>query len=124
WVFFGLLPLVPLLLVLALGPLRALGPPSRASVGPSRLPIALRLAVGSALVVAGLQASALLPALGLAAVGASVAGPALLQILPAGTLHAVPGIPAAVAARLCVNIAFFGTDTFVPFAAVRIHRAS
>jgi hypothetical protein len=29
-----------------------------------------------------------------------------------------------VAARLCVNIAFFGTDTFVPFAAVRIHGAS
>ena len=53
-----------------------------------------------------------------------LAGPALVRLLPAGTLRAAPGIPAAVAARLCVNIAFFGCDTFVPLAATRIHGSS
>ena len=113
-----------MLLVLALPPLVVLGPPEHVPVRPSRLPVAARLAVGSGLVLAGLQTPTLLPGAILVAAGVALAGPALVRLLPAGTLRATPGIPAAVAARLCVNIAFFGTDTFVPFAAVRIHGAS
>jgi MFS family permease len=124
WVFLSLLPLIPVLVFLAVGPLLALGPPEHVPVRPSRLPVAARLAAGSGLVVAGLQTAHLPYAVVLLAVGGTLAGPALVRILPPGTLQAVPGIPAAVAARLCVNIAFFGTDTFVPFAAVRIHGAS
>jgi MFS family permease len=124
WVFLSLLPLIPVLLFLALGPLIALGRPELVPARPSRLPVAARLAVGSALVVAALQSANLLHAVVLLALGITLAGPALVRILPPGTLRAVAGIPAAVAARLCVNIAFFGTDTFVPFAAVRIHGAS
>jgi MFS family permease len=124
WVFLGLLPLVPVLLALALPPLLQLGPPAEHSEAPRRWPLALRLAGGSGLVLAGLQAPALAPAVGLVLVGGVIAAPALLRLLPAGTLHAAPGIPAAVAARLCVNIAFFGCDTFVPLAATRIHGSS
>jgi hypothetical protein len=123
-VFLSLLPLIPVLLLLALGPLIALGPPATIPARSKRLPIAVRLASGSALVVAGLQTPNVLHAAILLIAGVFLAGPALVRILPPGTLRAVPGIPAVVAARLCVNIAFFGTDTFVPFAAVRIHGAS
>ena len=124
WVFLSLLPLIPVLVLLALRPLVALGPPAEVPTRASRLPIAARLAVGSGLVVAGLQTTKPVYAAVLLVAGVALAGPALVRLLPPGTLKAVPGIPAAVLARLCVNIAFFGTDTFVPFAAVRIHGAS
>ncbi len=128
WVFFLLLPFVVAMIPLALGPLDDLGPPEEVADGaadePSRLATAALLAGGSALVVTGLQLAAVGLALLLVALGVALAGPALLKILPEGTLRAAPGIPAAVAARLCVNIAFFGTDSFVPLAAVRIHGSS
>ena len=124
WVFLGLLPLVPILLLLAARPLIRLGPPPEPHTGERRWPLAARLAAGSGLVLAGLQAASVLMALPLLAVGLALAAPALLRLLPEGTLRAEPGIPAAIAARLCVNIAFFGCDTFVPLAATRIHGAS
>jgi hypothetical protein len=137
WVFLGLLPLVPVLLLLAARPLAALGPPSpserQATAGgpgddepvlEARWPFAVRLAVGSGLVLAGLQSGSLLAAAVFLVPGFALAGPALVRLLPDGTLQARPGIPAAVASRLCVNIAFFGCDTFVPLAATRLHGAS
>jgi MFS family permease len=138
WVFLGLLPLVPVLLLLAARPLVALGPPSSSErrmttaggsgdgepVLEARWPFALRLAFGSGLVLAGLQSGSLVAAAALLAPGVALAGPALVRLLPDGTLQARPGIPAAVASRLCVNIAFFGCDTFVPLAATRLHGAS
>src|SRR5262245_22990518 len=123
WVFLGLLPLIPILLLLAARPLLRLGPPPEQHTGERRWPLAVRLAAGSGLVLAGLQASPV-PALLLLGTGLGLAAPALVRLLPDGTLRAEPGIPAAVAARLCVNVAFFGCDTFVPLAATRIHGAS
>jgi hypothetical protein len=75
-------------------------------------------------VLAGLQTGSLLAAVAFLVPGFALAGPALVRLLPDGTLQARPGIPAAVASRLCVNIAFFGADTFVPLAATRLHGAS
>jgi MFS family permease len=138
WVFLGLLPLVPVLLLLAARPLAALGPPSTSerkmtaaggtgaddSVQDARWPFAVRLAAGSALVLAGLQTGSLLATVAFLVPGFALAGPALVRLLPDGTLQARPGIPAAVASRLCVNVAFFGADTFVPLAATRLHGAS
>jgi MFS family permease len=138
WVFLGLLPLVPVLLLLAARPLAALGPPLPSerqvmtadasgeddAVPEARWPFALRLAIGSGLVLAGLQSGSLLAAAAFLVPGFALAGPALVRLLPDGTLQARPGIPAAVASRLCVNIAFFGCDTFVPLAATRLHGAS
>jgi len=124
WVFLGLLPLVPVLVLLAARPLLRLGPPPEPHTGERRWPLAARLAAGSGLVLAGLQAASIPLALVLLAAGLALAAPALLRLLPEGTLRAEPGIPSAIAARLCVNIAFFGCDTFVPLAATRIHGAS
>ncbi len=125
WVFLGLLPLVPVLLLLAGAAAAAPRPAARAPHGraplapgrparrgqrarPRRPPGRRRSPSRSSLLAAGL----------------ALAAPALLRLLPEGTLRAEPGIPAAIAARLCVNIAFFGCDTFVPLAATRIHGAS
>ncbi len=124
WVFLGLLPLVPVLLALAGRPLVQLGPPTDHHPAAPRWPLATRLAGGCGLILAGLQAPSLPIALAVTVAGGVVAGPALVRLLPDGTLRAIPGIPAAVAARLCVNIAFFACDTFVPLAATRIHGSS
>src|SRR4029079_18369978 len=37
-----------------------------------------------------------------------------LHLVPAGTLRARPGMPAAVAARATLTFAFFGADAYVP----------
>src|SRR5262249_6231814 len=123
WVFLGLLPLLPVLAALALPSLHALGPPGSSSA-PSRVGRAVLLAGGVGLVVTGLPAERVPVLLGLAIPGAIVAIPALMRLLPAGTGRAARGEPAAVAARLWVGMAFFGTDTFIPLAATRIHGAT
>jgi hypothetical protein len=120
WVFLGLLPLLPVLLALALPSLRALpSPDQRPAV--SRVPPALALAIGVGLVVAGLATDTWTTAVALAVPGVLIAIPMMRRVLPPGTLRARAGVPAAVACRLCVGVAFFGADTFVPLAATRIH---
>jgi MFS family permease len=124
WVFLGLLPVAPALVVLALPQLRRLGAPAEVRLGPSRVPDALVLACGVGLLVGGLALSRPWLGLPLAAVGVAVFVPAARRLLPAGTGRFVAGLPAAVAARLAVNVAFFGADTFIPLAATRLHGAS
>jgi MFS family permease len=77
--------------------------------------------VGAGLALAGLGlASQPIVALVLIAAGAALGLPALLQLLPPGTLRAAPGLPAAIAAHGLLNLAFFGVDAFVPLALVSI----
>jgi len=123
WVFLGLLPLLPVLAALALPALSALGPPGRPEA-PSRLGRAVVLALGAGLVVTGLAADRLSVLLVVAIPGILLGLPALARLLPPGTGRAARGTPAAVVARLCVGMAFFGTDTFIPLAATRIHDAT
>jgi MFS family permease len=115
---------VPALVVLALPQLRRLGPPTEVREGPSRVPDALVLACGVGLLVGGLALSRPWLGVPLAAIGVAVFVPAARRLLPAGTARFAVGLPAAVAARLAVNVAFFGTDTFIPLAATRLHGAS
>jgi len=123
WVFLGLLPILPVLAMLALPSLLAL-PPPEPSAAPSRVPRAAILAGGVGLVVAGLTADRLWLALVLVVPGAIVGWLALVGLLPAGTVRAARGVPAAVASRLCIGIGFFGADTYIPLAATRIHGTS
>ena len=51
--------------------------------------------------------------------GFALAGPALVRLLPGRHTAGEARHPRGGAARLCVNIAFFGCDTFVPLAATR-----
>lgn len=132
WVFLGLLPLVGVLVVLALPALVRLGPPARgvprdgsaAAPRSSRVHLALLLAAGAGLAVAGLGMGSLLVAAPLVAGGLAVGVPALRRLLPPGTATAAHGAPAAVASRFLVNVAFFGADIFLPLAATRLHGAS
>jgi len=123
WVFLGLLPLLPILAILALPSLVAMPAPGRPDA-PSRVPRAIVLAGGVGLLVAGLASSRIWLAVLLAVAGVAIAWPALLSLLPPGTARAERGVPATVATRLCVGIAFFGADTYIPLAATRIHGTS
>lgn len=131
WVFLAILPLVPLNALLALPALVRLGAPATvaghdtdeaeaASVGP-----AIRLAVGVGLVVGGLGWPSPL-AVPLVVAGVAVAARPLRTLLPAGTLRAAPGLPAAVATRGLQTFAFFGAQAYLPLALkeVRGQRAA
>ena len=48
--------------------------------------------------------------------GGALATQALTQLVPAGTLHARAGLPAAVAVMALLNFAFFGAEAFLPLA--------
>ena len=116
YVFLGLLPLVLVASGLALPAVRRIGPPERPSDQPARLLDAVRVAAGAGLLLAGLTSRSIPLALGLGACGLLVGVRPLLRLLPAGTLRARRGVPAAVLSRGLLTFAFFGTDTYVPLA--------
>jgi predicted MFS family arabinose efflux permease len=64
------------------------------------------------------------PALALTLAGLALAIPAMRRLLPAGTLRALPGMPATVATMGLLNLAFFGVDAFVPLALVDVRGTS
>jgi MFS family permease len=115
-VFLGILPLVAAAALLTLPALRQLGGPSGgvATRERSRMPTAFLVAVGAGVFLAGLTvASAWLTPVFLIA-GAVIAGPALRRLMPVGTFRAGYGLPATVLGIGALNLAFFGTDAFVP----------
>ena len=131
WVFLGLAPFSVAALALAVPGLRGLGPSRVAApsgVQASAVPgmqtaAAAGLTVGAAALLYALSVDRLLVTL---AVGGPAAALALLgfrQLVPAGTLRARPGVPAAVAAMGLLSAAFFGAEVFVPLALTDVrHR--
>lgn len=126
WVFLGLLPLVlaaGALIVPTMVRRGGTGTSDGASGSPSgdvhwsRRPMveAARVAAGAALVVGGLGRTSwqLVP---LVAAGVLVGAAPFMRLTPAGTLRARAGMPAVVLSRGLTTFAFFGTDTFVPYA--------
>jgi MFS family permease len=124
YVFLGLLPLVLLAAGLALPAVYRIGPPPEPSARAARLLDAIRVAAGSALVLAGLAGGSVLVGLGLVAAGLLVGVRPLLRLLPAGTLRAREGLPMAVLSRGLLTFAFFGTDTYVPLAITAVRGRS
>ncbi|HEU5102282.1 MAG TPA: MFS transporter [Roseiflexaceae bacterium] len=117
WVFLGLVPIQVLGAILTLPALRRLSGGHAAARNWSSYIDALRLSAGAGLALAGLgQLAQPLLALALIIGGAAVGFPSLLRLLPAGTLRAAHGLPAAIAAHGLLNLAFFGVDAFVPLA--------
>jgi len=142
WVFLGIVPPV-LLMGLAVYPqLTRLGPAQPAAAdtrGDTRRAFdALRLALGSTLVLGALTVGAVrldlgglslaigrLPlAVALAAAGTMLAISALRHLLPAGTLRLRRGRPSVVAVVFGVAFAFFGTEAFVPLTVVDVRGGS
>ncbi|NTU79717.1 MAG: MFS transporter [Chloroflexales bacterium] len=116
WVFLSVVPLPPIAVLCALPALRALGPTGAPAPAGGRIMAAGLLTLGAGALTAGLGAGTPLVGVPLAAAGAAVALPALRRLMPAGTLRAAPGLPAAVALMGLLNMAFFGVDAFVPLA--------
>jgi MFS family permease len=115
-VFLGLVPFITIGAMLTLPSLRQLAGGSQAPRDWSTIIAALRLSSGAALALAGLGQASLPIAAALIAAGAVIGWPALRRLLPQGTLRAAPGLPAAIATQLLLNLAFFGVDAFVPLA--------
>ena len=131
WVFVAILPLVPVNALLAIPSLMRLGPPpineqhDHEAEQAGRIALAVRLAIGVGIVVAGLGWRSLL-AIPVVVAGVFVSAAPIRRLLPEGTLRAAPGMPAAVAARGLQTFAFFGAQAFIPLALqeVRGQRAA
>lgn len=113
-VFAGLLPLLAIAAALVLPALSRMGPPTAPGGEPRRLWRAFRLAAGAGSVLAGVSAPSIFLAAMLVPVGLLLAVPAFVQLIPPGTFAARRGTPAAVAGMGLINLAFFGTETFIP----------
>jgi MFS family permease len=128
WVFLGLLPVVAVAGSIAVPALVRLGPPGSAQTREHRLTDALRTAGGATMILAGLSLAAgsraLLAGGALLLAGAAVGLPALRRLVPAGTLTARPGLPAAILIRGLLTFAFFGADAYVTLAITAIRHRS
>ncbi len=123
-VFVGLIPIGAVAGALTLPVLRGIAPAGVVVEGAGGPRAAILLSGGVVLMLLGLEPRWGWPALGLVAVGVVTAAPGFRELLPAGTLAAAPGLPAAVAAMGLVSLAFFGAETFLPLAATTLHGAS
>ncbi len=120
WVFLGLIPLVAVAgtvvvpAMMRLGPVADIETPALRFLR-RRLVEAVRVAVGTALIVAGLTFDRLL--LVPAVVGGLVIGlGSLRRLMPPGTLRGAAGLPAVIVSRGAITFVFFGLDAFVPYA--------
>ncbi|HEX6553371.1 MAG TPA: MFS transporter [Ktedonobacteraceae bacterium] len=125
WVFLGLVPVLPLATVLVLPALKQLAPSTTSgSWDLHRLLAAVGLVIGSGLTLAGLQVQYIPIAIVLTLSGLVVGIFSLHRILPAGTLQAKAGMPAAIATMGLLSMAFFGGDAFLPLTLISIRGQS
>jgi MFS family permease len=116
WVFWGVLPLVVVTAALALPPVARLGGVNE-ELGRAEFPWWGPVGLAGGVLTFSLSARSsddwLLP---IAAIGALVAVICLRPTLPAGSLRATPGVPAAVATALFAAMGYLVTEQFVPLA--------
>jgi MFS family permease len=121
WVFLGLVPVLPLATVLVLPALKKLAPAtSSGSWDLQRLLAAVGLVIGAGMTLAGLQVPSIPLAIVLTLAGLAVGIFSLHRILPAGTLKAKAGMPAAIATMGLLSLAFFGGEAFLPLTLISI----
>jgi MFS family permease len=116
WVFFSVIPLLPIAALCMLPALRNLGPSGAPAPVGKRLLAAAALTIGAAGFTAGLGLGMQPVGITLTLVGIALAVPALGHLMPEGTLRVAPGLPAALALMGLLNLVFFGVDAFVPLA--------
>jgi MFS family permease len=124
WVFWLLLPLIPVVAFITVRPMRAYVSSGSGVVRQSRIGAAILAAAGIGTFVTSLQFRNTWAAVGGSTIGLAVGIPSLRRLLPAGVLRAARGLPAVVACRILATAAFLGADSFIPLAADRIHSAS
>lgn len=126
WVFLALVPAVLLMGGAVLRPVADLGRSAHPGVGGAtgRAFDALRLAVGSTLLLGGLVPGQPVIAAVLLITGAWLALSGLRRLLPAGSLRARRGRPAVFGVVFLVAFAFFGTEAFIPLAVTGVRGGS
>ncbi|MGK2956815.1 MAG: MFS transporter [Acidimicrobiales bacterium] len=125
WVFLGLLPLVALSGTLTLPSLRLLTPSTDSNNLPIKVSAAIKVTIGSGLVIGGLSIGATpLAALPLIGLGVIMGFKPLQTLVPKGTLRAKPGLPATILSRAMLTYAFFAADAYVPLSVTSIHHTS
>jgi MFS family permease len=129
-VFLGLLPFIVLAALLTLPSLRAVAPAQAAAPGSTanadrsrRLPFALVLVAGAALILAGLSNVSAIP-LVLIAAGIAIGVPSFARLTPTGTIRASGGLPTAVLLRGFMTFAFFCADVYVPLVLQEVRHES
>jgi MFS family permease len=132
FVFLGLLPLIGVAALIAYPAVRRVGPPAEAVMAEAaaaastrrRLPLALVVAAGAGLLLAGITAGDPRLLLVLVVVGLAIGLPALRALTPPGTLRMARGLPAAVLMRGILTFTFFGVDAYVALALVEVRGLS
>lgn len=126
-VFLGLVPPTLAAAALAIPPLRA-QPRAPVAVDAAastrRLRSAVLLAAGVGATLAGIESERWLAGAPVLFVGLAVATPALVHLMPSGTLRAAPGQPAAIVVMALLGVAFFGAEAFVPLALTEVRGRS
>jgi len=85
---------------------------------------AVLLSVGLVLSLLGVQQRNVPTGIFLVVAGIALARPGFRLLMPAGTLVAARGLPAAIAAMGLVSVAFLGTETFFPLLVTELHHRS
>lgn len=120
WVFFGLAPATAVGASIAVPAMRRMRADADANAissdGRRRTASAALLALGAALLMAGIESPEPIAGAALALVGLLLGIPTARQLLPPGTLRARTGLGAAVALIGLTGFAFFGAEAFVPLA--------
>jgi MFS family permease len=122
WVFLGLLPLIVLSSAIAFPAVRRIGPDAsdaaNAATLRERAPLAVVVALGTGLLLAGLTSGEPVALAILGLIGTTLAIFALRRLTPVGTLRAARGLPTAVLMRGIITFAFFAVDAYVALALV------
>jgi MFS family permease len=128
WVFLGLLPVVAVAGVIAVPALIKLGPPDSPPAPAHRIIDGIRTAVGATIFLAGLTlapgSGSILVGLALIGVGVAAGLPALVRLVPPGTLTAHRGLPATILLRGLLTFTFFGADAYVPLTITAVRHRS
>jgi MFS family permease len=132
FVFLGLLPLIGVAALIAYPAVRRVGPPAEAVMAEAaaaastrrRLPLALVVAAGAGLLLAGITAGDPRLLVVLVVIGLALGLPALRSLTPPGTLRMARGLPAAVLMRGILTFTFFGVDAYVALALVDVRGLS
>ncbi|HET8524174.1 MAG TPA: MFS transporter [Thermomicrobiales bacterium] len=124
WVFLGLIPICVGALFMSIRSLRVMPPGNLTARDTRRIRDAMQLAIGAGLLLAGPGQSNRIFGLLLSVVGAILIWPALRRLLPAGTVRARAGLPAAIASMILLNFGFFGVDAYIPLALTDVRGRS
>ena len=117
FVFLGLLPLIAVAGLMAIGALRAIPRETDPNAGTDaragrrrRYSLAIATAVGAGMLTTGLLQRDFAVLIGVTGLGAFIGGFAFHRLTPAGTFRLAPGYPAAVLLRGVLTFAFFCVD--------------